>query len=189
VAALALADTRRETLARSAKGDPGAFADLVRQHQSMVFSIAYHFLRDRAVAEELAQEVFLHLLKNLRAIQSPAHLTHWLRKVTSHRCVDQARRWKLRPRLSLTEYLERSPEPAGDFRMADPLLSGALRRLIARLPERSRMIVILRFQEDLQPAEIAETLDIPLGTVKSNLHRSLAVLRGKLERERKGMSR
>ncbi len=61
--------------------------------------------------------------------------------------------------------------------MADPLLSGALRRLIARLPERSRMIVILRFQEDLQPAEIAETLDMPLGTVKSNLHRSLAVLR------------
>jgi RNA polymerase sigma-70 factor (ECF subfamily) len=49
--------------------------------------------------------------------------------------------------------------------------------------------VILRFQEDLQPAEIAETLDIPLGTVKSNLHRSLAVLRGKLERERKGVSR
>jgi len=63
------------------------------------------------------------------------------------------------------------------------------RRLIARLPERSRMIVILRFQEDLDPAEIAEVLGIPLGTVKSNLHRSLAVLRGKLQREGKGVSR
>jgi RNA polymerase sigma-70 factor (ECF subfamily) len=188
MAAFALVDVRRDRLARSAKGDPAAFADLVREHQSMVFSIAYHFLRDRAVAEELSQEVFLHLHKNLKAIQSPIHLTHWLRKVTSHRCVDQARRLKLRPRVSLTDYLERSPEPAAEFHMADPLLSVALRRLIARLPERSRMIVILRYQEDLDPAEIAEILDIPLGTVKSNLHRSLALLRGKLERERKGTS-
>ena len=54
---------------------------------------------------------------------------------------------------------------------------------------RSRMIVILRFQEDLEPGEIAEMLGIPLGTVKSNLHRSLALLRARLERERKGISR
>ena len=162
---------------------------VVREHQAMVFSIAWHFLRDRSMAEELAQEVFLHLYRNLGAIQSPAHLVYWLRKVTSHRCIDQARRRKLRPRLSLTEYLERAPEPAARFPVADPMLAGVLSRLIARLPERSRMIVILRFQEDLDPAEIAATLEIPLGTVKSNLHRSLALLRGKLERERKGIVR
>jgi RNA polymerase sigma-70 factor (ECF subfamily) len=176
-------------LARSAGGDDAAFAAIVRDHQAMVFSIAYHFLRDRATAEDLAQDVFLHLHKNLRAIQSPAHLLYWLRKVTSHRCIDQSRRQKLRPRISLTEYLERAPEPAASFQMADPLLAGVLRRLIARLPERSRMIVVLRFQEDLEPAEIAGMLDIPLGTVKSNLHRSLALLRGKLERERKGIAK
>jgi len=176
-------------LARSARGDQAAFAWIMREHQAMVFSIAYHFLRDRWLAEELAQEVFLHLHKNMRAIQSPSHLVYWLRKVTSHRCIDQARRQKLRPRVSLTEYLERAPEPASNDRVADPLLAGVLRRLIARLPERSRMIVILRFQEDLEPAEIAEMLSIPLGTVKSNLHRSLALLRGKLERERKGIVR
>src|SRR6266567_4430403 len=162
---------------------------MVREHQSMVFSMARHFLRDRWLAEELSQEVFLHLHKNLRAIQSPSHLVFWLRKVTSHRCIDQARRLKLRPRVSLTEYLERAPEPASREPEPDPLLAGVLRRLIARLPERSRMIVILRYQEDLEPAEIAGMLDIPLGTVKSNLHRSLALLRGKLERERKGIPR
>ena len=155
----------------------------------MVFSIAYHFLRDRPLAEELAQEVFLHLHKNRRAIESASHLVYWLRKVTTHRCIDQARRRKLRPRISLTEYLERAPEPAAASLPADPLLAERLRRLIAGLPERSRMIVILRFQEDLEPGEIAETLGIPLGTVKSNLHRSLAVLRGKLEREAKGAAR
>lgn len=170
-------------------GDAADFAGIVRAHQGMVFSIAYHFLRDRSLAEDLAQDVFLHLHKNLKAIQSPSHLVYWLRKVTGHRCIDQARRQKLRPRISLTEYLERAPEPAARFADGDPLLAGVLRRLIARLPERSRMIVILRFQEEMEPAEIAGMLDIPLGTVKSNLHRSLALLRAKLERERKGTSK
>ena len=182
------------TTARAAKdclafGDEADFAGTVRAHQGMVFSIAYHFLRDRSLAEDLAQDVFLHLHKNLKAIQSASHLVYWLRKVTGHRCIDQARRQKLRPRISLTEYLERAPEPAARFTVGDPLLAGVLRRLIARLPERSRMIVILRFQEDMEPAEIAGMLDIPLGTVKSNLHRSLALLRARLERERKGITR
>src|SRR5436305_10456173 len=100
------------------------FSAIVREHQGMVFSIAYHFLRDRPVAEELAQEVFLHLHKNMRAIESPSHLVYWLRKVTTHRCIDQARRQKLRPRISLTEYLERAPEPAAASRTAHPLLQG-----------------------------------------------------------------
>ena len=187
--AIAAAAVQKDAWERSVRGDPGAFDGIVREYQGMVFSIAYHFLRDRPLAEELAQEVFLHLFKNMRAIQSASHLVYWLRKVTTHRCIDQARRRKLRPRLSLTEYLEKAPEPAAPAPEADPMLSGALRRLIAGLPERSRMIVILRFQEDMEPAEIAGLLDIPLGTVKSNLHRSLALLRGKLERERKGVSR
>jgi RNA polymerase sigma-70 factor (ECF subfamily) len=177
---------RNQAITGALQGE-ASFAVAVREHQAMVFSIAYHFLRDRCLAEELAQEVFLHLYKNLGSIQSPAHLVYWLRKVTGHRCIDQARRRKLRPRMSLTEYLEHAPEPAAIFPAADPMLAGVLSRLIARLPERARLIVILRFQEDLEPSEIAETLEIPLGTVKSNLHRSLALLRGKLERERKGI--
>jgi RNA polymerase sigma-70 factor (ECF subfamily) len=187
VTVLTTALAAKEGLTRSASGDEAAFAGIVREHQSMVFGIAYHFLRDRALAEDLAQDVFLHLHKNLRAIQSPSHLVYWLRKVTGHRCIDQARRQKLRPRISLTQYLEHAPEPAARFTPADPLLTGVLQRLIAGLPSRSRMIVILRFQEDMEPAEIAGMLDIPLGTVKSNLHRTLALLRGKLERERKGI--
>jgi RNA polymerase sigma-70 factor (ECF subfamily) len=165
-----------------------SFTAAVRQHQGMVFSIAYNFLRDRPAADDLAQEVFLHLHKNINAIQSPSHLLYWLRKVTTHRCIDQARRRKLRSGVSLTEYLEHAPEPAAADHSSDPLLATTLQRLVARLPERARMIVILRFQEDLEPTEIAETLNIPLGTVKSNLHRSLALLRGKLERERKGVA-
>ena len=79
-------------LIRSAQGDPLAFAELVREHQGMVFSIAYHFLQDSALAEDLAQEVFLELYQGLAAIQSPAHLIYWLRRVTANRCIDQGRR-------------------------------------------------------------------------------------------------
>ncbi|MGH9656946.1 MAG: RNA polymerase sigma factor [Bryobacteraceae bacterium] len=163
--------------------DSDAFESLVREHQGMVFSLAYHFLRDRAVAEELSQEVFLHLYRNAGSIESAAHLSFWLRKVTSHRCIDHARRLRFRPRVGL----EHAPEPVAREAPHDPLLSGLLQKLVARLPERSRMIVILRYQEDLEPSEIASLLDVPVGTVKSNLHRALAVLRGKLERTTKGV--
>jgi RNA polymerase sigma-70 factor (ECF subfamily) len=167
-----------ETLARSACGDQLAFAQIVREHQSMVFSLAYHFLRDRSLAEELAQEVFLLLHQNLSAIKSPAHLTFWLRKVTSHRCIDQTRRQKLRQEVSLEEV----PEPVASDPDPDPLLAQALGRLVASLPEKARMVVILRYQEDLDPGEIARVLRMPLNTVKSHLRRSLATLRDKVIR-------
>jgi RNA polymerase sigma-70 factor (ECF subfamily) len=166
-------------LARAAEGDQLAFAEIVSRNQAMVFSLACHFLRDRSLAEELAQEVFLNLHQNLSAIQSPAHLTFWLRKVTSHRCIDQTRRLKVRPQVSLEEV----PEPMASSVENDMLLSEALRRVVSTLPEKPRMVVILRYQEDLDPTEIAKVLGMPLNTVKSHLRRSLALMREKLSRK------
>ena len=167
-----------QALARSALGDQLAFAEIVRQHQGMVFSLACHFLRDRWLAEELAQEVFLNLHQNLSAIKSPAHLTFWLRKVTSHRCIDQTRRQKVRPQVSLDDV----PEPVAETSEGDFMLSDMLRRVVDTLPEKARMVVVLRYQEDLEPAEIASVLDMPVNTVKSHLRRSLTLLRDKLSR-------
>lgn len=154
------------------------FSELVKDHQSMVFSLAYHFLHDRETAEEVAQEVFLSLHRNLERIQSPEHAGFWLRKVTVQRSIDEARRRKRRPQVAL----ELVAEPRVSASPADPLLSDVLRRLIASLPETPRAVMVLRYQEDLDPAEIADILEMPLGTVKSHLQRSLALLREKLER-------
>ena len=66
------------------------FAELMREHRAMVFSVLWHFLHDRDLAEELAQDVFLSLHKNLAGIETPAHAGFWLRKVASHRCGAQA---------------------------------------------------------------------------------------------------
>src|SRR5690348_1431547 len=144
----------------------------------MVFSIAYHFLHDRGAAEEIAQEVFLGLHRNLSAIESAAHAGFWLRKVAVQRSIDAARRRNRRPAVALEEV----PEPSVDAPARDLLLGDMLRRLIATLPESQRMAMVLRYQEDLDPSEIAEMMDIPVATVKSHLQRALALLREKLER-------
>ena len=154
------------------------FASLVRQHQAMVFSVAWHFLRDRALAEELSQEVFLALHQHLGTLESPEHVLFWLRKVTTHRALDVARRRQRRPMVSL----EDAPEPVAVTPAGDPMLGAALRKLIAALPAKARMVVVLRYQEDLDPTEIAAILGIPIGTVKSQLQRALTLLRGKLTR-------
>ena len=152
------------------------FAELVRQHQGTVFSIALHYLRDRATAEEVAQEVFLGLHRNLDRIESPAHAAAWLRKVAVQRSIDEGRRRSRRPQVALDDVAE----PAAGIKPGDPMLTELLRKLVATLPEAPRMAMVLRYQEDLEPAEIAAALAIPVATVKSHLQRSLAVLRTKL---------
>ncbi len=165
-----------EALAKSARGDTAAFGEIVLEHQSMVFSMAYHFLQDRWRAEDLSQEVFLRLYQHLAAIESPAHLPLWLRKVTIRRCIDEVRRRPIPPSVSLEDV----PEPVAATSSPDPLLSQRLRGLVASLPEKARVMIILRYQEELELAEIAETLDIPINTVKSRLQRALTTLRERL---------
>lgn len=153
------------------------FAGLVRRHQSMVFSIALHFLADRPAAEELAQDVFLQLHANLPNLKSEEHVTFWLRKVTAHRCIDYQRRRTL-PQVSLEEVAE----PSAPSRSGDLFLQRKLRHVIASLPEKPRLVMILRYQEDMGPEEIAEALSMPIATVKSHLQRTLALLREKVSR-------
>ncbi len=176
-------DSRQEhriaaALERAAQGDNPAFAELVAAHQAMVFSIALHYLQDRSLAEDIAQEVFLDLYQNLGAIESPAHLIYWLRRVSVHRCIDQGRR-KMHRRETALDNLR---EPAMESAVSDPALLNRLRQTLDALPEKQRMMVILRYQEDLGPAEIAELMRVPVNTVKSTLHRSLEELRKKLTR-------
>jgi RNA polymerase sigma-70 factor (ECF subfamily) len=165
-----------DRLSRARAGDGAAFADLVRRHQAMVFSVALRIVGNRALAEELAQDVFLQLHRSLATLESGAHVVHWLRRVVSHRAIDSARQRARRPQASL----EHVAEPAGAAsRDGDPLMARRLRSLVASLPPAPRAVVTLRFQEDLDPSEIARVLEMPVNTVKSHLRRALAVLRGR----------
>ena len=168
-------------LRQALQGDHRAFAEIVREHQGMVFSIAWHFLSDRALAEDLAQEVFLQLYQRLSAIQSASHLVHWLRRTAVHRCIDHGRRKNFRRESPLDD----AHEIASGTAPADAFLQETLRQTLAQLPEKRRMVVVLRYQEELGPGEIAELLNMPVNTVKSTLHRALDELRGKLMRNLK----
>ena len=178
-AAQALPVDHDRTLALARGGDSTAFAAIVRRHQSMVFSLALHVLRSRAAAEDLAQEVFLELYRNLQHIESTAHVICWLRRVTSHRCIDELRR--LRHRIELP--MDAVPDHGSSPPPRELFLEGRLQQLVATLPPRARIVIVLRYQEELEPSEIAEALDMPVNTVKSHLRRSLAALRAGLLKE------
>jgi len=175
--AIAVDDDHTLVLARG--GDTAAFAAIVARHQAMVFSLALNVLRSPAAAEDLAQEVFLGLYRNIQRIESAAHATWWLRRVTSHRCIDELRRLRHRMERQMDEAVDRGVPP----RSRELFLEARLRTLVAHLPPRAQMVVVLRYQEELALSEIAQTLDMPLNTVKSHLRRSLAVLRAGLLKE------
>jgi len=160
-----------EALERARSGDHDAFAALIEEHRSVVFGIAWNFFGSRDRAEEIAQEVFLQLFRHLRKIDSRQHLLFWLRQVTTRKCIDAMRR-HVPPSIDLEE--------AGLSIAAhapDPFLRRRLQRLVAALPPMQRLILTLRYQEDLGPADIGEMVGMPVNTVKSYLHRALLALR------------
>ena len=152
------------------------FEQLVDEHQSMVFSLAWRMTGDRGLAEEVAQDVFLELDRHLSRMESPGHVCNWLRRVTMSRSADALRRRTVRGVDLWVEMDEDYGAPAED--RASPL-GARLEQLLATLPGPQRATLVLRYQEDLTPEEIAATLDAPLATVKSHLQRGLKLLRAK----------
>src|SRR3954467_5933421 len=118
-----------DPLARARSGDGDAFAELLAEHESMVYSLAYHFFNDRERAADIAQDVFLQLYRSLRDtgshshlahslpprrdIRAHSHLVHWLRQVTTRRCIDQLRRRKGLRAVPIDE-VEHLATPCGD---------------------------------------------------------------------------
>jgi RNA polymerase sigma-70 factor, ECF subfamily len=160
-----------------------SFRVLLRQHQSMVFSIARRIVRDPSLAEEIAQDVFFELHDELPALASEDHVVHWLRRVTVHRAIDQARRRLRRPQdHAAVSFAEPGvAEPAAAAQETDPWMAARLRHRIASLPLVPRTVIVLRYQEELGPEEIAELLGMPVATVKSHLQRALKVLRARMQ--------
>lgn len=160
-------------LVRARGGDSQAFAMLVRTHQRSVFSLALRLLRVPEESQELAQDVFLQLHRNLGRIESARHLHFWLRRTVSHRAIDRLRRRAREP----FDAVESVPEVEMPPIDADPILERRLFQSVVELPPMARAVVLLRYQEDLDPTEIASMLELPINTVKSHLKRSLALLR------------
>lgn len=167
------------------------FREIVERHQSRVYSIAYRILGDSGAAEEVAQDVFLALYRNLDRLQSQEHLLAWLRRVAVHRSTDMYRRRASRVEFAADEFCEDrillngtgSAISRNGFDQAG--METSIEQMVASLPPAQRSVVLLRYQEDLMPTEISALLSMPLGTVKSHLQRALKLLRTKASQQRK----
>jgi RNA polymerase sigma-70 factor (ECF subfamily) len=166
-------------------GGSAGFRALVRAHQARVYSIALRFTGRRTDAEELAQDVFVQLHAALGQITDCSHLKHWLLRTVSHRSIDRLRQQGRRPKLVAIESARDADVATADHQ-GDPLADARLRRLMLDLAPDARAVVLLRFQEDLDPTDIARVLDMSVNTVKSHLRRSLDWLRAQIDGENHG---
>ena len=166
---------------------PQTFRAVVERHQARVFSIAQRILGDSGAAEEVAQDVFLELYRALPRLESVDHVTAWLRRVACHRATDALRRRIARGDAMAAEYQDgMALRPV--VREFLPLMN-RVEQLLLTLPPAQRAVMVLRYQEDLEPEDIALELNMPLATVRSYLQRGVKMLREKAERTLKEYSR
>lgn len=166
---------RLDVIRRSQAGDAEAFTALYDQYKNLVYKTAYLMCHDAHEAEDSLQEVFMLVYKALPNFDpAKGAFTTWLYRITMNYCLNQRR--KFRPNQeSLDDTSDIAAEPA-----SSPLETEAVRQAIAALSDKLRAVVILRYYGDLPYAEIAEALDIPLGTVKSRLDLALRSLNQQL---------
>jgi RNA polymerase sigma-70 factor (ECF subfamily) len=176
---------------RCLSGDEAAWEDLVKLHTRRVYAICYRFTSNDSEAQDLTQDVFLRIFRNLKSFRSgEGSFTVWLTRLTRNLLIDHYRRTKQeRATDSIEEQLvvlegKSSPETRTDSilagREASELLQGALQRLSPELRE----TVILRDLQELEYREIADVLQVPEGTVKSRLNRGRAELARILRRHK-----
>jgi len=156
------------------------FRGVVERHQRMVFSLALRVTGEYGTAEEVAQDVFLELFRSADRLSGDDHVRYWLRKVTVHRATDALRRQAHRPESQAEEWMDDAADEDGGPGVGT-VLEARLEELLGSLPEQMRIAVVLRYQEEMLPDEIARMLGQPVATVKSNLQRGLKLLRRKAE--------
>jgi RNA polymerase sigma-70 factor (ECF subfamily) len=177
---------------RARRGDPGAFEVLMLAHQRYAYNLALRGLGDPQEAEDLTQEAFLRAWQSLPRFRGQARFATWLYRIVVNLCYQRLPRLRREMQaLSTDELPEPDRHPGQDSfpapRSSDPAQAVEVRATlqflydqIEKLPETYRMIVLLRYVLELDYAEISEVLEIPMGTVKTALHRSRARLHASL---------
>jgi RNA polymerase sigma-70 factor, ECF subfamily len=171
-----------------------AFRELIRRYERPVFSLVYRMVRNRETAEEIAQDTFIKALNNIERYSPAFKLSSWLFKIANNLAIDHLRKGHLRT-ISLSgapDAATASEIEATSFEVASsvqsPLqamesreLGSAIEQAIGRLRPEYRSCIVMRHVEGRSYEEIATTLDLPLGTVKTYIHRARAELRKALE--------
>jgi RNA polymerase sigma-70 factor (ECF subfamily) len=171
---------------RCTAGDETACADLVAAHQRMVYGLAYNLLGDRDEALDVSQEVFLRVFRTLSQFRGHSALRTWIYRIVVNQVRNRQRWWRRRHRsevVSLDEHLrhfgdvEAKREVLPDRLLASKETAARIWDALDRLPFDQRTALVLREVDGLKYEEIAYSLDIAVGTVKSRLTRARQALR------------
>jgi RNA polymerase sigma-70 factor (ECF subfamily) len=167
-------------IAASLAGDDDAFRQLVERHYRMVLSVAYRALGSVTAAEDCAQDVFIKVHQKLRLYRADRPFINWLHRVAANTVTDTIRRRRVE--LSLDALRHEAPSGLGDPAEAAALREQqfAVRAAMAGLPGRLRDTIVLQVYHELSYQEIAQVLDIPIGTVMSRIHNAKRQLRRRL---------
>jgi RNA polymerase sigma-70 factor (ECF subfamily) len=168
-------------------GQTTAYNTLVQRYQRQVYNLAYRMLGNAEDAGDLVQDTFLRAYGALASFRQDASFLTWLYKIASNLCIDHIRSRKTRTALSLDAESAEGREPAADTRSTAPeelavrgAVSEVVQDAIGNLPERYRVVVVMRHLHDMSVEDIAQALDLPTGTVKTHLFRAREMLRGRL---------
>lgn len=186
--------TDQEVVALARTGSQVAYRELVRRYERPIFSLVFRMVRDRELAEDLAQETFVKALNALESYRPEFKFSSWIFKIANNAAIDQLRRRELdtlsiegSPHASTPEAVEATALQIG-ARQESPLdtvealeLGGEIEEAISRLRPEYRSCILLRHVEGYAYEEIAQILGLPLGTVKTYIHRARHELRRALE--------
>ena len=180
----------QEVVALARAGKEAAYRELLRRYERPVFSLIYRMVRDRALAEDLAQDTFVKVLNALESYRPEYKFSSWVFKIANNVAIDQLRRREL-DTLSLDgapdartkdeieatalQAVDRSELPLAELESRE--LGSMIEQAIGKLRPEYRSCILLRHVEGRSYEEIAETLDLPLGTVKTYIHRARNELR------------
>ncbi len=182
----------RDTISieQALKGDQKAYRELTERHQMAIFHIVYKIVRDKETANDLVQETFMKAFTSLATYRSEYRFSTWLYKIAANSSIDFLRKKRIKA-LSLDRAIndesgsremdvpDYSYHPGRDLERKEQRFS--IKEAISSLPDKYREVIIYRHQDDKSYEEIADLLDIPLGTVKARIFRARELLKKKLK--------
>ena len=174
---------------RALTGDADAFGDLVRRWERRIFALSYGMLGREEDARDATQETFIAAFRNLRGFRGDAKVSSWLHRIAVNQCITRQRRAKVRGETALEDEQEKNagsfatPSAFSPSRVVEKReVTQAVRRAVNGLPVELRQVIVMKEFEELTFKEIADTLDLPLSTVKSRLYTALKQLQMRLQK-------
>lgn len=183
----------QQVVERARDGSEAAFRELIRRYQRPVFSLIYRMVRDRELAEDLAQETFVKVLNAIDRYRPEFKFSSWIFKIANNAAIDHLRRRELetlsieggpdavtqeRQAATALQISDRAESPLDELEARE--LGSQIEQAIGALRPEYRACIILRHIEDRPYEEIADILGLPLGTVKTYIHRARAALKDAL---------